>query len=194
MRLVSDLPPAPDLAALVEELWAQLGGLRSANARLREVVVGKDELLAGKEGLLANQDRLIEAGAARAAGQLRRHGPAARRPGGGPRPAGRLAGRADRLAGRADRPADCGERRVAAAAVDGQLELLPAAELGSARGQGQAAEGGVAAGTVHHSQTRRPDRARGLGAGALRPRRPGRTGRTGGVLDVRAAAGRGRTR
>ena len=37
-------------------------------------------------------------------------------------------------------------------------------------------------------------RARGLGAGALRPRRPGRTGRTGGVLDVRAAAGRGRTR
>ena len=32
-----------------EELRAQLGGLRSANARLREVVVGKDELLAGKE-------------------------------------------------------------------------------------------------------------------------------------------------
>jgi len=58
---VSDLPPTPDLAALVEELRAQLGGLRSANARLREVVVGKDELLAGKEGLLANQDRLIEA-------------------------------------------------------------------------------------------------------------------------------------
>ena len=58
---MSDLPPTPDLAALVEELRAQLGGLRSANARLREVVVGKDELLAGKEGLLANQDRLIEA-------------------------------------------------------------------------------------------------------------------------------------
>ena len=38
-----------------------MGGLRSANARLREVVVGKDELLAGKEGLLANQDTLIEA-------------------------------------------------------------------------------------------------------------------------------------
>src|SRR5450759_3839390 len=61
MSLVSDLPPTPDLAALVEELRAQLGGLRSANARLREVVVGKDELLAGKEGLLANQDTLIEA-------------------------------------------------------------------------------------------------------------------------------------
>jgi Family of unknown function (DUF6444) len=58
---VSDLPPTPDLAALVEELRAQLGGLRSANARLGEVVVGKDELLAGKEGLLANQDTLIEA-------------------------------------------------------------------------------------------------------------------------------------
>ena len=58
---MSDLPPTPDLAALVEELRAQLGGLRSANARLREVVVGKDELLAGKEGLLANQDTLIEA-------------------------------------------------------------------------------------------------------------------------------------
>jgi hypothetical protein len=48
-------------AALVEELRAQLGGLRSANARLREVIVGKDELLAGKEGLLANQNGLIEA-------------------------------------------------------------------------------------------------------------------------------------
>src|SRR5664280_1176969 len=58
--LVSDLPPTPDLAALVEELRAQLGGLRSANAQLREVVVGKDELLAGKEGLLANQDTLID--------------------------------------------------------------------------------------------------------------------------------------
>jgi len=58
---VSDLPPTPDLAALVEELRAQVGGLRSANARLREVVAGKDELLAGKEGLLANQDGLIEA-------------------------------------------------------------------------------------------------------------------------------------
>src|SRR5450759_129007 len=55
------LPPTPDLAALVEELRAQLGGLRSANARLREVVVGKEELLAGKEGLLANQYTLIEA-------------------------------------------------------------------------------------------------------------------------------------
>jgi len=32
---VFDLPPTPDLAALVEELRAQLGGLRSANARLR---------------------------------------------------------------------------------------------------------------------------------------------------------------
>jgi hypothetical protein len=48
---VSDLPPTPDLAALVEELRAQVGG----------VVVGKDELLAGKEGVLANQDGLIEA-------------------------------------------------------------------------------------------------------------------------------------
>gem|GEM_PF-3070363 len=46
---------------MVEELRAQGGGLRSANARLREVVVGKDELLAGKEGVLANQDGLIEA-------------------------------------------------------------------------------------------------------------------------------------
>jgi len=32
---VSDLPPTPDLAALVEELRAQLGGLRAANARVR---------------------------------------------------------------------------------------------------------------------------------------------------------------
>src|SRR5664280_609363 len=107
---------------------------------------------------------------------------------------GRVGGGATGAAGRAARPADRGERRVAAAAVDGQLELLAAAELGSARGQGQAAEGGVAAGTVHHSQARRAERAPRLGSGALRPRRPGRTGRTGGVLDVRAAAGRGRTR
>ena len=35
---MSDLPPTPDLAALVEELRAQVGGLRSANVRLREVV------------------------------------------------------------------------------------------------------------------------------------------------------------
>ena len=38
---MSDLPPTPDLAALVEELRAQVGGLRAANARLREVVVSK---------------------------------------------------------------------------------------------------------------------------------------------------------
>src|SRR5664279_4075595 len=93
-RQVSDLPPTPNLAALVEELRAQVGGLRSANGRLREVVVGKDELLAGKEG----------------------------------------------------------------------------------------------------SQTRRAERAPRLGSGGFRQGRPVGVDGAGGVLDVRAAAGRGRTR
>ncbi|HEX7462212.1 MAG TPA: hypothetical protein VF317_08575, partial [Dermatophilaceae bacterium] len=52
---MSDLPPTPDLAALVEELRAQVGGLRSANARLREVVTSKDELSAGKNTLIEAQ-------------------------------------------------------------------------------------------------------------------------------------------
>jgi len=47
---VSDLPPTPNLAALVEELRAQVGGLRSANGRLREVVVGKDECWPARRG------------------------------------------------------------------------------------------------------------------------------------------------
>ena len=36
-----------------------MGGLRSANARLREVVAGKDELVAGKDHLLAGKDELL---------------------------------------------------------------------------------------------------------------------------------------
>lgn len=62
-----DLPAASDSAALVVELGEQLERLRSVNARLREVVAGKDEQLATQDALitaqgeqLANQGKLIE--------------------------------------------------------------------------------------------------------------------------------------
>ncbi len=65
---MSDLPPVPDSAASVEELHEQLGRLRSVNARLREVVAGKDEQLVTQDALtkaqgeqLANQGKLIGA-------------------------------------------------------------------------------------------------------------------------------------
>jgi hypothetical protein len=53
LRLMSDVPPTPDVAVSVEGLSAEARRLRSANSRLRDVVASKDELLAGQDGLIS---------------------------------------------------------------------------------------------------------------------------------------------